>query len=133
MKVELNNKGKFVLTAETEHDNVILFSVTNSQTLNGIQLRYPTKGNKVSLQVNEQQLPVKTRKKLNFKSCPVEGCEHRAKYISLHTRLKHGIWDNVAHEEVFQNAVGHKVKVAEPVVKLPDGTFKLRQVKGLLD
>lgn len=132
MKVELTKQGRFVITAENDKDNHVLFEFTNSTKLKGVKLHFGVKEVAES-KISPSVLAPKRRKGVYTKQCPVEGCDESAKYTALHMRLRHGIWDDEAHEEVYQNAVGRKVKVAKPVVKLPDGTFKVRQTKGLLD
>jgi len=44
MKVTLNTEGRFSLTAETEQDNAVLFTITNSKHLNGVQMSFPQAG-----------------------------------------------------------------------------------------
>lgn len=132
MKVELNKRGLFVLTAETKADNMVLFSVTNNDHINGIQLRYDKKPVSVPITDNTNKTVTKTRRKQYMKDCPVEGCGERTKGISIHMRMKHGVWDDKVHDEFLFHGTDPR-PVAKPVVQLPNGTYRVRPTRQLID
>jgi len=139
MKVELNKRGLFVLTAETKADNMVLFSITNNDQLNGIQLRYG--GQDVQVNITDNTEPKRGRgqydrskaKKAKYRTeCPVEGCGEKVKNLPIHNHKRHGIHRDGTIEDFFLFN-GEKKSVKKPVVKLPDGTYRVRPVPSLLD
>ena len=133
MKVELNKRGLFVLTAETKQDNMVLFSITNSDTMTGIQLRFDK--SPVSVPITDNTITKKTRAKRATKyskKCPVEGCNLSTKGVSLHLLMKHGVHKDGTIHSTFRHT-GEDHSVAEPVVKLPDGTLRLVPKPQLID
>lgn len=131
MKVELTKEGRFSLTAENEQDNTMLFAVINTPTLNGIRFTFPTGAVKVqtpklNLGVADTEKPKRAyRRKQYIKQCQVEGCNEKHKVLSLHMYKKHGVAaDGTMHDTYVQ--AGQTRRVAKPVVKLGNGTYKLR-------
>jgi hypothetical protein len=140
MKVELNKQGLFVLTAETKQDNMVLFSITNNDTITGIQLRYSD--SPVSVPVHDHTKKSgrgiydrsKMKRKVSpyRKDCPVEGCGEKVKGIRVHMHKRHGIYADGSIHETFEFG-GENKPVKKPAVKLPDGTYRVRPVPSLLD
>ena len=68
------------------------------------------------------------------KSCPVEGCDVKAKSIGLHLRMKHGILPDGEIRSSFFQATKGEMKVSCPVVSDGNGGYVLKERKvGLLD
>jgi len=64
------------------------------------------------------------------KACPVEGCEYKGTGIEIHKRMSHGIQADGEIVSSFnmsnRHGGGSVVKdVSKPVVKLPNGTYRL--------
>ncbi len=132
MKVTLNTEGRYSLTAETEQDNVILFTITNSPSMNGIQMTFtqaPKVEKKLGLmdkligktskkEVADKPIDKPTRKyvmsgkyskphqnkRKYAKACPVEGCHYKGVGLSVHKRMAHGIDKDGNVHETFKNS-----------------------------
>ena len=132
MKVEFNTAGRFVLTAENEHDNNVLFVIVNSQTLQGVNFHYAKGEVKKSTEPKVVKLKKPEHKVFYRKVCKVEGCGDTIKNQSIHNRYMHGICSDGHLNEVYtHNKTKRAVKVKKPVAKLSDGTYRVRP--GLLD
>jgi hypothetical protein len=129
MKVELNNTGRFVLTAENEQDNTMLFAVINTPTLNGIRFTFPKGAVKIqAAKLTELSGTPKQKrgyKKQYLKNCIVEGCNEKHKFLGLHMYKAHGIDKDGKQHETYPYK-DKRFAVTKPVVKLGNGTYKVR-------
>ena len=119
MKVEFTKEGKVSITAETKEENQALFDIVNSGGYSKLK------------KVAVAGTPKRHNKPRHSVECPVQGCDKSTKSLALHMLMAHGIdKSGKVHEEVeFSKG---KSPVTQPVVALPNGTYKLRKMAGLL-
>lgn len=121
MQVQFKN-GLFSVTAENKSENEILFGLINGQTSKEKEIKT----------IQDSKKAYKPRQKREAVECPVEGCEAMVKNPSIHMRQKHGVDNEGNVHETFTHNISGVMPVHAPVVKLPNGTFKLRKKGGLL-
>lgn len=147
MQVQLTPKGRFILVAETDKENALLFEVTNTARAKGIQLKVGlSESNEPDITPTPEAPKKKAKQYVTAKqktiSCPVEGCtdkliSHRS--IANHVYRKHGIRKDGTTVTEFvdtHDPTGKgMIKVKAPALILPDGTMRLipNANKSLLD
>jgi len=67
------------------------------------------------------------------KTCPVIGCDKKTKGVQMHMMTAHGVRADGTVQDTFLHATAGVKPVKSPVVKLLDGTYKVRTERGLLD
>lgn len=125
MKVTFNG-GLISLTAETKEENQKLFDLSNEANFT------PTGKLK---QKYTKSLETTRNKHSHFpkpQTCPVEGCGKVVKNVGVHMHLKHGIDKEGNVHDTFRHNRSGIMPVGMPVVKLPNGTYRLRKSGGLL-
>lgn len=130
----MNKQGVVTLTAENKEENQKLFEVANEANF------------KASANYSSEETPKRkyTKRSTSYlKTCPVEGCDHKAKSIAMHMRFMHGVLPDGTLTNTFQYNGGRgkagkvapeKRPIAMPVIKTDKG-YRLNtmaQGSGLL-
>lgn len=132
MIVSFGKDGKLTVTAETSVENTKLFELVNGEVSSKAETETEDKP--------KRKYAYKKRT-LYLKSCPVEGCEHKAKGMDLHLRNKHGILPDGSIVKTFtyngasRSGAGspQEKEVSMPVVKTENGyRLKNKSDEGLL-
>jgi hypothetical protein len=141
MQVQMTPQGRFILIAENDKDNVLLFEVTNTARTKGIQLKFGVAQDGTPDVPKEKRTYTKRDKSETvLVKCPVDGCEKQIKQktgLSLHLYRSHGIMKDGRLVTKAHNPQKPEqpVPVPNPVVELPDGTYRLvpNAKRSLLD
>lgn len=128
----MTQQGRFILTAENDKDNALLFEVTNTAKLKGIHLKFGIADQNQPDAVKtpkEKRTPTKYVKPAPTHRCEVEGCSFKSseRGIASHTYRYHGVMKDgtvVTHIPDTHN-MGRKIAIKAPVVKLPNGTYRI--------
>lgn len=135
MQVKYTNSGHFVLTAENEHDNNVLFVIVNSKTLEGVHFNHQESTGKLKApEAVKEKRKYELHKKSYTVACAVEGCTARitSRGRAIHMRMAHGVDKQGKQYITFKHADGSNKPVSHPVVKLPNG-WGVVKTPSLLD
>lgn len=130
MIVQMNKQGVVTLTAENIDENNKLFQIANEANFKG----QTTYGSNPEAEEAKPKRTYKKRSTTYNKSCPVIGCDHKAKSIVLHLRNKHGILPDGTLTKTFTYNGGrgnktplgsHARPVTMPVKQRADGKYEV--------
>ena len=123
MKIDFTKEGKVSITAETKAENQMLFSIVNNGKIGGDEASFAGEEFKGRGKYDRSKA-----KKAKYKTeCPVDGCGEKVKNTAIHFHKKHGIHQDGTTSDYFLFN-GAKINVRKPVVKLPNGTYRVRPV-----
>lgn len=122
MQVEFK-RGLFSITAENKEENEMLFRLVNEGQ---------SKGKKEARKEETIEKIKKAHRNRVAKKCPVDGCDKMQKNMGIHLMQRHGIQSDGTVRDTFIHNVSGEMPVTAPVVKLPNGEYKLRKSGGLL-
>lgn len=122
MKITFNG-GIISLTAENKEENKALFEFGNEMNF--------TPTGRARTTYKKQAKEGHSRKPRHTHICDVIGCEKHVKSLSLHKLMAHGIHKDGTVTETVEFSKGTS-PVTQPVVKLPNGTYRMVKTGGLL-
>jgi hypothetical protein len=124
MIVEMNKQGVVTLTAESKPENETLFSIANDANF------------KATATYSKPKSDAPKKRAHYIKNCPVQGCDHKTKGITMHMLTRHGVQRDGSLKDTFHHATGGpNCPVSEPVTEVSKGVYKLRssvQASGML-